>query len=164
MPNSVDLLPLFNNNQSNQQIQIRWYTHSIMTQTPIILSHIIKVSSPANLLACLAYSLYFIRFTILYGGRTNRSICKKERRGWNRGQTALVFIVGTSFDKLEMESKELGHLFPHHLRQSYYRSFSTHDLPAQYFHLRHRILPLRMLFGHADQRNLHLLKKEGRGW
>ena len=33
--------------------------------------------------------------------------------------------MGTSFDKLEMESKELGHLFAHHLRQSYNRSFTT---------------------------------------
>jgi len=107
--------------------------------------------------------LHMIHYT-LWGHDEQIYLQKKREEAETEVKPPLVFIVGTSFDKLEMESKELGHLFPHHLRQSYYRSFSTHDLPAQYFHLRHRILPLRMLFGHADQRNLHLLKKEGRGW
>jgi len=63
-----------------------------------------------------------------------------------------------------MESEKLESLFSHHLCQSYHRSFSTHDIPSQYIHLRDCLLSLRMLFGYAYQRNLYIVKKEGSGW
>lgn len=85
---------------------------------------------------------------------------KKEKQDCSH----CLYHNGYCCSKSEMGAKKLEYVLRHHLRQSYLRNLPTHDLSAQYPHLRHLLLPLHMLLRNAHQFHLHNRESPRQRW